>query len=574
MSPWQRKLRRALGSVKDHTTIGLAKIVGAMAPELEVALVKATSHDKFPFEEKHVQEVIFLTSTSRAYTMACVSHLSRRLSRTQNWMVAIKALMLIHRLLRDGDPAFEQELLRESRAGGHVLNLSGFQDDSVTSGWEYSAFVRTYALYLDELLDYNASNRAFFTDDGRPSSSSNSSFGRRSGSDTYGSINEGCSTLAFKEMKPRELLERMPLVQRMLERVLACHPAGDAKMNHLIQTALDLMVKDSFQFYDSICDGLAIILDAFFEMENAECGKAFEIQTVAAKQAEALDIFYGFCKDIGGCRLLEYPYVQRIPEELLETMEGFLRDIVIKASMEKQERGSKELRKLQAIPAPTSTQAISVPTQVLNVQEQPTDRSLLNTTQDALLAEGKVKSSSLDSFADTNALAWETFDKVVVPKSSAGTLEERPANGWEVALLASTNPTPEPSSFVMTGGFNCLLVDRLQEQAFYSQRPPFSIPFGSASSSTMPSNPSSLLALPAPEIPPREDPFVASSCIPPPPYVQMSDMKQKQELLMLEQQLWEQYQRNGMQGQNGFPKLYDGGFNGALQPYLAAPFLH
>ncbi|MCO5562249.1 hypothetical protein L7F22_015874 [Adiantum nelumboides] len=162
MSPWQRKLRRAIGSVKDQTTISLAKVAGAIAPELEVSLVKATSHDKCSVEEKHVQEVIFLSSTSRAYTMACVTHLSRRLSRTQNWIVAVKTLMLIHRLLREGDRFFQDELFRESRAGGHILNLSGFQDDSVSCGWEYSAFVRTYALYLDELLDYNASKGPVF----------------------------------------------------------------------------------------------------------------------------------------------------------------------------------------------------------------------------------------------------------------------------------------------------------------------------------------------------------------------------------------------------------------------------
>eukprot|EP00250_Pteridium_aquilinum_P003519 c1382_g1_i1 orf=746-2461(+) len=571
MSPWQRKLRRALGSVKDQTTIGLAKVVGAMAPELEVALVKVTSHDKAPFEEKHVQEVIFLISTSRAYSMACVSHVSRRLSRTQNWIVAVKVLMLIHRLLREGDPAFEEELLRESRAGSHVLNLSGFRDDSITVGWEYSAFVRTYALFLDELLDYNASVHAFSTDARRASSSSNSSFGRRSGSDTYGSMNEehgaGCFTLAFKDMKPNELVERISLVQRMLERVLACHPAGAAKMDRLVQIALELVVKDSFQFYGSICDGLGVITDAFFEMEDTDCTKAFEIQTVAAKQAEALNNFYILSKSIGMCPSLEYPLVQTIPEEHLETMEGFLRDRFIRASADKQEKGSKELQKPKALHASPLPQAISAATQVLNVREQPTKLSLVDT---AVSAEDHGQSFALAPFAATDAFAWKAFEKGEASHAASGELvEESSVNGWELALLASTNQTTGASSYVMAGGFDGLLVDRLHEQATYNQRLALSVPRGIVGSLIPPGNPSSLLALPAPETPPGEDPFAASSSIPPPSYVQMSDMKQKQELLVQEQQLWDRYQIGGMQGQ-----IYDRGMNRALQSFLSTSLLH
>lgn len=96
--------------------------------------------------------------------------------------VALKTLIVIHRLLRDGDPTFREELLNFSQKA-HILRLSNFKDDSSPIGqwystsltvllgqvnavklmffysfasvpaWDCSAWVRTYALYLEERLE-------------------------------------------------------------------------------------------------------------------------------------------------------------------------------------------------------------------------------------------------------------------------------------------------------------------------------------------------------------------------------------------------------------------------------------
>src|SRR5512147_496230 len=107
------KLRAALGAVKDRTSVGLARVGGAdeVAADLAVAIVKATAHgESVPGDERHVQEILTLTCYSRARVAACVSAVSRRLGRTRAWAVAVKALALVHRLLADGDPAYEQEV--------------------------------------------------------------------------------------------------------------------------------------------------------------------------------------------------------------------------------------------------------------------------------------------------------------------------------------------------------------------------------------------------------------------------------------------------------------------------------
>jgi len=47
--------------------------------------------------------------------------------------VAIKALIVIHRTLREGDPTFREEILNYSRRG-HILQISNFKDDSSPQG--------------------------------------------------------------------------------------------------------------------------------------------------------------------------------------------------------------------------------------------------------------------------------------------------------------------------------------------------------------------------------------------------------------------------------------------------------
>ncbi|KAG2260449.1 hypothetical protein Bca52824_079743 [Brassica carinata] len=89
------KLKRAIGAVKDQTSVGLAKVNGRSAlSELDVAIVKATR-----------------------------------------------------------DRAYEQEIFFATRRGTRLLNMSDFRDVSRSNSWDYSAFVRTYALYLDDRLD-------------------------------------------------------------------------------------------------------------------------------------------------------------------------------------------------------------------------------------------------------------------------------------------------------------------------------------------------------------------------------------------------------------------------------------
>lgn len=101
------KIQKAIGKVKDKTSIGIAKVANINSiSDLDVTIVKATRHSEHPTDEKHIREIMSLTFYNRTHVSAYVDTLSRHLTKTHNWTVALKTLFLIHRLLIEGDPSY------------------------------------------------------------------------------------------------------------------------------------------------------------------------------------------------------------------------------------------------------------------------------------------------------------------------------------------------------------------------------------------------------------------------------------------------------------------------------------
>ncbi|CAM6038704.1 unnamed protein product [Sphagnum compactum] len=588
-----RKLRQALGVVKDQTSISIAKVGGTKSPDLDVALVKACSHDEF-FDDRYVDEVLHLTSLSRGYINACVVGLNRRLTKTHNWIVALKSLMLIHRLLRDGDPVFEQEMLRASRHGMRMLNLSYFRDASDPHAWDYSSFVRTFGLFLDDRIDCsifgNSSDRRRSRSH-RSANRSRSSYRNRSGDSSPSQ--EDVEDVPIKEMNTKMLLEKLPVMQQLLERVLGCRPTGAAKTNSLVQIALYPVVKESFQLYADLSEGTTMLLEGFFDMEQRDTVKAYDIYNCFAKQSEELHNFYNLCRKFGIGRSSEYPTLQKISQDLLGTMEDFL-----KTRKHGDSQGSKspepqplqlEYRPETPQPEPTpepqvvipEPEAVTPPPEPPQVEPESvqTEGDLLDLDKPTISQQDQENRLALalfsGTFQTTSNSNWEAFGSDQGSQLSGGALQSDAADsgkaGWELALVASVSNLSKPTSATMAGGFDPLLLTSMYDQGAARQKQAAAaIPAGSASSVCIPNRPSSsFLALPAPPgampLPESgEDPFAASVVIPPPSYVQIADMSKKQQLLVQEQMMWQKYQSDGMRGEQSFMKLYSNPYMGTV----------
>ncbi|XP_050263209.1 putative clathrin assembly protein At1g03050 [Quercus robur] len=564
-------IRKAIGAVKDQTSISLAKVGSSNSlGDLEVAIVKATRHDEYPAEERHIREILSLTCYSRAYISSCVNTLSRRLSKTKNWIVALKTLMLIQRLLSDGDPAYEQEIFFSTRRGTRLLNLSDFRDITHSNSWDYSSFVRTYALYLDERLEFRMQSRrgkrsAFALEDDDEEASQHNQAPPRA--------------TPVREMKNELIFSRMQHLQQLLERLLACRPTGEAKNSRVVIVALYPIVKESFQIYYDITEIMGILVDRFMEQEVQDCVKIHEMFCRVGKQFDELDMFYAWSKSIGIARSSEYPELEKITRKKLEIMDEFIRDKSALAECKKSkpqqeeqkevpvEENVEDMNAIKALPPPegfVETSVVEEKKEVEPIKKEEKETKITQQEGDLLnLGEGTITS---EEHADKLALAL--FDGGAQPTNQAPALAWEAFNDenadWESTLVqsASNLSGQKPS---LPGGFDMLLLDGMYKQAETNAaiQGPGSGVTGSASSVALGSaGRPAMLALPAPASPEGSsaitssaDPFAASLAVAPPPYVQMSDMEKKQRLLVDEQLMWQQYAKDGMQGQLGIAKM-------------------
>ncbi|CAH8353804.1 unnamed protein product [Eruca vesicaria subsp. sativa] len=330
-----QSFRRAYGALKDTTKVGLVRVNSDYA-DIEVAIVKATNHVECPPKDRHLTKIFIATSATRprADVAYCIHTLSRRLHKTRNWTVALKSLLVLHRLVREGDPTFREELLNFSRKG-RFLQLSNFKDDSSTAAWDCSVWVRAYALFLEERLQCFRILKYDIEAERLPKVTPGQEKGY---SKTRGLDGE-------------DLLEQLPALQQLLHRLIGCKPEGAAKHNHIIQYALALVLKESFKIYCAINEGIINLVEKFFEMPRHEAVKALDIYKRAglqvtllsffnlldpfrfhltrgclSMQAGNLSHFYEVCKGLELARNFQFPVLREPPQSFLATMEEYMRD--------------------------------------------------------------------------------------------------------------------------------------------------------------------------------------------------------------------------------------------------------
>ncbi|CAB4292692.1 unnamed protein product [Prunus armeniaca] len=532
-----QSFRKAYGALKDSTKVGLIK-VNSEFKDLDIATVKATSHVECPPKERHVRKIFSATSVTRprADVAYCIHALAKRLSKTRSWIVAIKKLIVIHRTLREGDPTFREELLNYSQRG-HILQISNFKDDSSPLAWDCSAWVRTYALFLEERLECFRVLKYDIESERLTKTSPGST-----------KVHSRTRTLAADE-----LLEQLPALQQLLYRLMGCQPEGTAFNNYLIQYALALVLKESFKIYCAINDGIINLVDMFFDMSRHDAVKALNVYKRAGQQAEALADFYEYCKGLDLARTFQFPTLRQPPPSFLATMEEYIKEAPQSGSVNKrleyQETDQQPQKPEEPPPPPEPEKQEEEVEEKTEEEEEPQPKEevvepppLISTDDTDLLGLREINPKAAE-IEESNALALAIVPQGNEQQSGASFNDLAGTSGWELALVTtpSNHTSQVPMDKKFAGGFDKLLLDSLYEdEGARRQIQLQNAGYGYGATSLH--NPFEQQAQH-----PVQDPFAMSNNIAPPTNVQMALMAQQQHQ---HQQILQQQNQQYQQQQN------------------------
>ncbi|CAN6975898.1 putative clathrin assembly protein At1g25240 [Brassica rapa] len=281
--------KRASGALKDRKSlfsISFSRKTSFRNPDLDSAIIHATSHDDLSVDYHNAHRVYKWVRSSPANLKPLVHALSSRVNRTRSWIVAVKALMLVHGVL-----CCKVTSLQEIRR--LPFDLSDFSDghSRPSKTWGFNAFIRAYFSFLDQYA-------FFFSEQIRGR-------GKKTQDDSV-----------------EQELERIQKLQSLLHMLLQIRPMAENMKKTLILEAMDCVVLEIFDVYGRICSAIAkLLIKIQPDAEKAEAVMALKVVKKATSQGEDLALYFEFCKEFGVSNAHDIPKFVRIPEEDIEAIE-------------------------------------------------------------------------------------------------------------------------------------------------------------------------------------------------------------------------------------------------------------
>ncbi|XP_015060075.1 putative clathrin assembly protein At5g35200 [Solanum pennellii] len=435
--------RKAFGALKDSTMVGMAK-VNSEYKKLDVAILKATNHIEVMPKEKHVQTFFNAISCNRprADVGYCLHTLAKRLAKTHTWQVALKALVVIHRAMREVDISFLQELINYSAHRGHLLNLTHFKDDSSANAWGYSTWIRSYALYLEEYLDCYCLVKFDFQRERK----------------------------RMKELNTPTLIETVPCLQKLLSRLFDCQPKGAAQYNFLIQHALSIVAAESASLYVAIADGMLNLVDKFFEMQRHDAVRALEIYRRAGDQAVKLSEFFEICRNLDFGRGQKYVKIEKPPESFILAMEEYLTDAPKPLMLTWKPDDDDQNTKVIAVRGSKLEADEEQETEVETKEESNVETPAPPLIPDLLSFDEPSEDQSIAPEDNNNALALVISTPDELSNSLSNSDQSTQPTGWELELVtASTGASIDHNNLIQGGVLDRSKLDNLYETALARQ---------------------------------------------------------------------------------------------------------
>ncbi|XP_023755961.1 putative clathrin assembly protein At1g25240 [Lactuca sativa] len=289
--------KKASEAFKDFSSlcvVNLAPRSSLRNPDIEAAVIKATSHNDSHIDYHSAQRIFAWIRVSSHYARPVMSAISTRMEKTRSWTVALKGLMLLHGVFSCKVPAVQ-------KIGRLPFNLSNYRDRNPNCS-HHEEFIRAYYKFLDKKSSFLFNHSQERKDQGRT----------RRGKETKEKPKQSSM------MKDLVWLENL---QELLDILLKIKPQKETMMNVLVLEVMDCIMIEIFDIYIRICNGIAGVLVRIYSAATSEAGRALSILQKAAVQGEELSRYVQFSKDFGVLKASECPKIVNIRPEDIRALE-------------------------------------------------------------------------------------------------------------------------------------------------------------------------------------------------------------------------------------------------------------
>ncbi|KEG08445.1 putative clathrin coat assembly protein [Trypanosoma grayi] len=296
------ELKRGAGYLKEKAIIGLSRVTG---DELDRAIMKVTSHMLKAPKEKHMQRLLaatyghYKTDTRDGKNISnyIVSELEKRLH-THNWIVVLKSLVTLHRLMRDGSDEVNSYIQR-NRNIFCAWNLKDLSED--VDGAAQGAFIRQYLRYLEE---------------------------RASSQEKIGIVNRLESVEFSSVLRSSDVDSLTPLFEALLTQLGALVEVEYREAivdNFCTLEAYQKIIDDGKVLYQLLSDRVIFILDGFDDFSLHQKKVWLELYRQYSVFGERLRLL--FDSILSSTKVFDRPppRLRPLPPSLLEKLEGDVR---------------------------------------------------------------------------------------------------------------------------------------------------------------------------------------------------------------------------------------------------------
>eukprot|EP00658_Telonema_sp_P-2_P012342 TRINITY_DN14704_c0_g1_i2.p1 TRINITY_DN14704_c0_g1~~TRINITY_DN14704_c0_g1_i2.p1 ORF type:complete len:494 (+),score=163.55 TRINITY_DN14704_c0_g1_i2:204-1685(+) len=291
----------ALASIKHAVSLGMAHAEG----QFNVAVVKATNLEIVPPKEKHVRYLISWTNDypTDENLISVFKSLAGRMEE-KDAIITLKALVTLHRMLREGPMAFNDVALARAAAlrmdqlkKTHEVELSGQLHQAGTP--TLVAFIRRYAFYLQDRL-YTWRSLGFDFLRQKPKTKDD-------------------------ERDIAEIIKRAQTLQRLLSSLYECESENLRGIPPKL-AGVALLMKDAFRLYRLINEAVLEILEDYFSLDKETAEEALQVYRRFDEQTNQQIKLYKLGRELpGGYQLESLPQLKKLSDQVIPTLEDYIK---------------------------------------------------------------------------------------------------------------------------------------------------------------------------------------------------------------------------------------------------------